>query len=355
MSGEAIYLTTQESESLEIQHTQYDSDYSDYETVTLPDEYDSEHDIPIAFISTYTAPQYTPEQMAQAHREFSEGIDWDQVRRADRQEQETFLQRQKIKAKPQTPQIVQVESESESDSEPDSDQVVVISNTTTEIFDPLKVYTDEQERTMTNSKHYRVIDLLTEHQFNRHYTRILFAFKNDTTLTDNQRYYIMKRISNKFVQTNKSVDDDLAICIARRIYTKHAGNRDTLEYTFAKLCKTIKALHPDAYKEIKRIQLTDARRARYAETRRIEVVVKDTHQVVAFLRQIPETDYGLIPSSALYDQYVQFCDQDNLLPRQSFTRLLNKHGLVTKRLPKGSRHYLISNESINSFIMAFQI
>ena len=207
---------------------------------------------------------------------------------------------------------------------------------------------------MTNSKHYRVIDLLTEHQFNRYYTRILFAFKNDTTLTDNQRYYIMKRISNKFVQTNKSVDDDLAICIARRIYTKHAGNRDTLEYTFAKLCKIIKALHPDAYKEIKRSQLADVRRARYAqsaETRRMEVIAKDTHQVVAFLQQIPESDYGMIPSSTLYDQYAQFCEQDNLLPRQSFTRLLNRHDIVTKQLGKSrKRHYSITEESINTLL-----
>lgn len=209
-------------------------------------------------------------------------------------------------------------------------------------------FTSEQFLTMVGSQIYKFINLLTEQQLRLYYSAIVSAFQNQSKLTNEQRYFMLRSLCSKYLDESALECNEL--CAERHQNSQWV--QPMVQSSAAKLTKLVKSLYPEECKEIKRSRLMESRRIKYSENRRTKMIFNDTHQVVAFLQQIQETDYGMVKAGVLYDQYVEFCTNGSTLKLNAFGRLLNTHGITTKRLHKG-RHYLITEESINTLLGAF--
>lgn len=215
-----------------------------------------------------------------------------------------------------------------------------------------KIYSQNEINTMRDNKYYKLANIFSVNFYmSSEYPKLIFAFKNDTTINDNQCIFMLRDIlSNKFNAWTDIDEDNLIISIGRKTYPNHY-DKDLLRSKWIHIQKLAKELQPNEYNNWKKENESIVRKAKVVAT---DLAEKEKHSVYRFLNQY--TGSGQIKASIFYEQYVTFCNKSNdILTNRVFGKELNKHGIITKRTYKDGKCYPISSESIQLWKSNFTI
>ena len=206
-----------------------------------------------------------------------------------------------------------------------------------------KIYSQSKIDAMRDNKYYKLANIFSVNFYmSSEYPKLIFAFKNDTTIDDNQCIFMLRDIlSNKFNTWADADEDNLIMTISRKTYPNYY-DKDLLRSKWIHIQKIAKELHPIDYMDWTKENESIVRKAKVLAS---DLAKKEKHSVYRFLNQYKES--GQIKASVFYEQYVAFCGNDvSILVKLSFGKLLNKHGINTKRTYKDGKCYLISSGSI---------
>lgn len=220
-----------------------------------------------------------------------------------------------------------------------------------------KIYSQTDIAIMRANKYYKLVNLFESEfyfKFDRiarihNYYKIVFAFKNDLTVNDNQTIFMLNDImSNKCDNWDSNAKDNLMLLIGQKVFGDKY-DKDLLRIKWCRIQKLAKEYHPIEYADWVKENEAIERKAKVVATNLAE---KEKHSVYRFLNQYK--DSGQIKVSIFYEQYVKFCGKSNdILTKVSFGKLLNKHELVTNQTKKIGRYYLISVDSIQLWKLNF--
>lgn len=231
------------------------------------------------------------------------------------------------------------QSESESENEIEALETLPFKD----IIDPNKVYDQAEIDAMRANKYYKLANLLSDQFYmSADYSKLLFAFKNDSTIDDNQCIFMLRDIlSNKFNAWTDMDQDNLIMMISRKTYSNQLCT-ELLRTRWCKIQKLAKEQQPIEYDAWTKANLAVARKIKAKASISSE---REKHSVYRFLDQY--RDYATIKASIFYDQYVAFCgNATDILTILSYSKFLNKYGLITKRTNKDGRCYQVSPETI---------
>ncbi len=215
-----------------------------------------------------------------------------------------------------------------------------------DVIDPSKVYSQTEIDTMRANKYYKLANLLSNQFYmSIDYTKLLFAFKNDYTIDDNQSIFMLRDIlTNKFNAWTDMDEDNLIIAINRKTYSSQFSV-EILRTKWCKIQKIAKEQQPIEYDAWTKENLAIARQVKAKANRSTD---KESHSVYRFLNQYKS--YGDIKASIFYDQYVIFCDNaGDILSKITFAKLLKTHGINGKRTNKLGSCYPITSVSIKNW------
>ena len=340
-----------------------DYDDSDEEEIEVIDNYES--DTEIGFDEGYDSENDDPYKIKQididceesndlfdAKCELLDGINLDNVQMQiqvewDKAEQKRLAALQayndKIKQKYQD-ELEAAANQSESESE--NELEVLETLLSKDVIDPFKVYSQTEIDTMRTNKYYKLANLLSNQFYmSIDYTKLLFAFKNDSTIDDNQSIFMLRDIlTNKFNAWTNMDEDNLIMAISRKTYSNQFSV-EILRTKWCKIQKIAKEQQPIEYNAWTKENLAIARQVKAKANRSTD---KESHSVYRFLNQYKS--YGDIKASIFYDQYVIFCDNaGDILSKITFAKLLKTHGINVKRTNKLGSCYPITSVSIKNW------
>ena len=206
-----------------------------------------------------------------------------------------------------------------------------------------KIYSQNEINTIRDNKYYKLANIFSVNFYmSSEYPKLIFAFKNDTTINDNQCIFMLRDIlSNKFNAWTDIDEDNLIISIGRKTYPNHY-DKDLLRSKWIHIQKLAKELQPNEYNNWKKENESIVRKAKVVAT---DLAEKEKHSVYRFLNQYTGSDQ--IKASIFYEQYVKFCgNTKNILTKVSFGKVLNKYGIASKNTKKIGYYYSISTDSI---------
>ena len=341
-----------------------DEDYnndSDEEEIEVIDNYES--DTEIGFDEGYDSENDDPYKIKQididceesndlfdAKCELLDGINLDNVQvqiqvEWDKAEQKRLAALQAYNDKME--QKYQDELEVIDNYESDTELEVLETLPSKDVIDPFKVYSQTEIDTMRANKYYKLANLLSNQFYmSIDYTKLLFAFKNDSTIDDNQSIFMLRDIlSNKFNAWTDMDEDNLIMIISRKTYSNHFST-ELLRTKWCKIQKLAKEQQPIEYTNWEKENLANARKAKAKANISAN---KESNSVYRFLNQYKS--YGDIKASIFYDEYVAFCNNSgNILSKITFAKLLKTHGINVKRTNKLGSCYPITSVSIKNWL-----
>lgn len=238
-------------------------------------------------------------------------------------------------------------NQSESESDLENEYEVLETLPSKDVIDPNKVYDQAEINAMRANKYYKLANLLSDQFYmSIDYSKLLFAFKNDSTIDDNQCIFMLRDIlSNKFNAWTDMDEDNLIMIISRKTYSNHFST-ELLRTKWCKIQKLAKEQQPIEYTNWEKENLANARKAKAKANVSAD---KESNSVYRFLNQYKS--YGDIKASIFYDEYVAFCNNSgNILSKITFAKLLKTHGINVKRTNKLGSCYPITSVSIKNWL-----
>lgn len=235
-------------------------------------------------------------------------------------------------------------SESESGSESESKSLQYKGE-----IDLGKVFSDDEIYAMRSNMYYKLIILLGKDFYYKYYGEIVFAFKNDPTIDDNQSVFMLREINKLYHDSWSEMDErTLVMTINRKMYPSYF-NQELLGFKWCRIKKLAKEFKPTDYAAWKKERIAIDRKEKAIESISAE---KERYSIYQFLLQYKS--YGDIKISDFYSNYVEFCGKKyDVLKNTVFGKKINLHGITTKRTNKYGKIYQISPEAIESWIASY--
>ncbi len=218
-----------------------------------------------------------------------------------------------------------------------------------------RTWAESEIKSMRANKWYQLINLADEEFFmGAHYGALIFAVKNDLTLTDNQRFFMLADTLSKFGALNKCTKDNLIESIKRKEYP--SGFSVTLiRSRWPAIQKAIKEINEEGVAAWEQANKEAARQARIAKQ---VALAKERHSIYRFIRRLKSDDYGdKIIAADLYRRYLAASARaPDILSSIQFGRMLNINGLQSKQTKIGGtkyRTYTLNAETISAWCISF--
>lgn len=324
--------------------------YSDIDNSRLTDNYSSDSDIDWTnegyesdtddrqYLDEDTDQKFTRLELNSARAELFDGVDLRKMRDDDRKLHEADLRREATDKRRLAKALQKLESK--------HNVVPIIENitvfTSSEKLDILKIYSESEIKQMRNHKYYKLADLLDNRFYSDidNYEVILFAFKHESTINDNQILFMITDILMKKIGSVSKVSRTILIDIIRK--KDYSENADKIIYTkFPAIQKIVKAEHPVEYDEWVRERKENNQRVR-------NNTVSDHQSMYDFIVQLGPSDYGGIKPTDLYNRYVEWKGTE-CETQQIFSKFLSRYGIKSKRYKTERFAYVINSETIKIF------
>ncbi len=220
-----------------------------------------------------------------------------------------------------------------------------------------KTWTEAEVASMHANKWFKLGMLLTTEQYlGPEYASVLFAFKNEPTLNDNQRMFMLSTIlevkHGHLSELDRSV---LAGYIARKTYNR--GYKHMLSTKWPAIMSLVREANEIEYARWEKEQRAISRQARIE---REASLLKETNSVYRFMNRLGEADFGRkIVVGDLYQRYVQAsAGANDILSAIAFGKLISKYGIkakVVKLSKQPVRAYDLNTDSVSAWLIAYQV
>ena len=310
----------------------YDSDTIDTYKPELDFDINYDHDIEL-----YKAELFSGIDLDSVYKQIND--EWDQA------EQNRLIALQEYKNK-----FIEKNNQNPLHSESDNEIELLETLPYKDSIDANKIYTAKEIDDMRNYKYYKLANIFDIYFYtSMNYKKLLFAFKNDITIDDNQCLFMLRDIlTNKFNTWDNANEGNLIISINRKTYSSY--DAEIVKTKWSAVQKLAKELHPPEYANWQKENLIITRQLKSIQSKN---AIKYQHSVYQFLIQY--RNYGDIKASVFYERYVAYCNNGEILSKIAFGKLLNKHGIATKRTNKLGYSYLINLETIELWNTNFLI